>query len=221
MHELERLSAPALADLLERGVRTAVVPFGSIEHQGAHLPLGADAILADHVGRAVATALDAVLVPTVRVGYAEPHMPLIGTLTVGERTLTDTAFELGQSLATHGLRVIALVSAHGGNAASLRAAADRLNERLERAVVCAPGGDVGPDPGRHSGEWLTSVMLTLCPELVDVGAAGQLFCDEVRLATAERGATHLERFVGSIVRGVPTARSHATTRPGQRQHHNQ
>ena len=57
MHELERLSAPALADLLERGVGTAVVPFGSIEHQGAHLPLGADAILADHVGRAVAAAL--------------------------------------------------------------------------------------------------------------------------------------------------------------------
>ena len=148
MHELERMSAPALADLLERGVRTTVVPFGSIEHQGAHLPLGADAIVADYVGRAVAAALHGVLVPTVRVGYAEAHRRLIGTLTVAERTLADTAFELGEGLAAHGFRVIALVSTHGGNRAPLRMAASRLNDRLARAVACAPDGDVGPDPGR-------------------------------------------------------------------------
>ncbi len=202
MHELERLSAPELADLLERGVRTAVVPFGSIEHQGAHLPLGADAILADHVGRAVAAALDGVLVPTVRVGYADSHMALIGTLTVSERTLADTAVDLGESLAAHGFGVIALVSTHGGNRAPLRVAAGLLNERLARGVACAPEGDVGPDPGRHSGRWLTSVMLSLCPELVDADAAGPELSAELRAASAERGAAHLERFVGSVVEAV-------------------
>lgn len=202
MHELERLSAPALADLLERGVGTAVVPFGSIEHQGTHLPLGADAILADHVGRAVAAALHGVLVPTVRVGYAEKHMRLIGTLTVAEQTLADTAFELGEGLAAHGFRVIALVSTHGGNGAPLRTAASRLNHRLHRAVARAPVGDLGPDPGRHSGQWLTSVMLSVCPEMVDAGAAGPELAAELRSASAERGAAHLERFVGSIVDAI-------------------
>jgi creatinine amidohydrolase len=83
--EYELLSAPALRRLIERGVVTAIVPFGSIEHQGGHLPLGSDALLADLVGREVAERLDAVLVPTVRVGCAEQHLERLGTLSESAR----------------------------------------------------------------------------------------------------------------------------------------
>jgi creatinine amidohydrolase len=202
MHELEDLSAPALADLLERGLGTAVVPFGSIEHQGAQLPLGADAKLADYVGREVATRLDAVLAPTVRVGCAEQHMSFLGTLTVGRETLADTAVQIGASLARHGFRVIALVSTHAGNVPALRTAVGRLNETVDGAAACAPEGDVGPDPGSHSGQWLTSVMLTLCPNLVDLGAADEHLSAELRSASAQRGAVHLERFVSAVLDGI-------------------
>src|SRR5581483_9367506 len=67
-HELELLSAPALHRFLEHGTGTVVVPFGSLEDQNGHLPLGADSMLADLIGRAVAAGLDAVLAPTLRVG---------------------------------------------------------------------------------------------------------------------------------------------------------
>jgi creatinine amidohydrolase/Fe(II)-dependent formamide hydrolase-like protein len=56
MHELEELSARALAQLLARGVTTVVVPFGSLEDHGAHLPIGADAVLADAVSRRPSTS---------------------------------------------------------------------------------------------------------------------------------------------------------------------
>lgn len=71
---LEELTNAELELLLERGAKTAVIPFGSVEHQGRHLPLGSDALLADVVGMAVADRLDAVLAPTVRVGSAEQHV---------------------------------------------------------------------------------------------------------------------------------------------------
>jgi creatinine amidohydrolase len=190
MYELEALTAPALRRLLDRGVTTVVVPFGSVENQGEHLPLGADALLADAVGREVARRVDAVLAPTIRVGAAEQHMHLLGTLTVSAATLADVAVEIGESLARHGFRTIPFVSTHGGNTGPLRAAVERLG-----AFACAPEGDVGPDPGAHSGEWLTSVMLALRPELVDPEAAG----------SAERGAAHLERFVSAVVEGVRRA----------------
>lgn len=205
MYELEALTAPKLRELIERGVTTVVVPFGSIEQQGGHLPLGSDALLADYVGREVAARLDAVLAPTVRVGCAEQHMGVAGTLTLTPATLTDVAVEIGESLARHGFRVIAVVSTHGGNAAPLAAAAQRLNEALPGTVVCAPAGDLGPRPGSHSGEWLSSVMLALHPELVEVGAADRSVLDELRDAGAQRGQDHLARFVAAIVEGVRAA----------------
>ena len=115
VHELERLTARQLQQLIEGGTSTAVVPFGSVEHHGGHLPLGADAILADAVGAEVARRLGAVLAPTVRVGCSDRHSHLPGTLTLGPETLTRLAIEHARALARHGFTLIVLLSAHGGN----------------------------------------------------------------------------------------------------------
>ncbi len=202
-HELERLTAPALRRVIDRGTTTVIVPFGSVEYQGGHLPLGADSLLADLVGRAVADRLDAVLAPTLRVGCAEQHAALAGTISVPAETLTDTAVAVAESLVGQGFRLVILLSIHGGNEDALRIAQKRVNERLTEqgvgARACALRGDVGPDPGSHSGRWLTSVMLALRPELVDLPAAEPELQDELRGVDAESGAARLERFVTAIV----------------------
>lgn len=176
-----------------------IVPLGSIEHQDGHLPLGADALLADRVGREVADRLDAVLAPTIRVGFAPEHAELTGTLTVPAQTLTELAVAMARSLAKQGFRLVALVSIHGGNAEPVRTAVEQFNLGQTGAHACAPRGDVGPDPGRHSGGWLTSVMLALHPDLVDLTAAGEELRPELQTADAQRGTVHLERYVGSMV----------------------
>lgn len=197
--EYELLTAPALERLIGNGTRTAIVPFGSIEHQGGHLPLGADALLADLVGREVAARLDAVVLPTIRVGCAEQHLDLPGTLSVAEETLTEMAGAIAEHLAAQGFRAIALVSIHGGNAGALHNAAERFNRGHTYARACAPRGDVGPNPGTHSGMWLTSVMLAFHPELVDLPAAGPNLLTELQAADARRGQAFFERFVSAIV----------------------
>jgi creatinine amidohydrolase len=202
--ELETLSAPALSRLIDRGGSVVVVPFGSIEHQAEHLPIGADAIVADAVGREVARRLGAVLARTVRIGCAEQHRQLTGTITLRTSTLTHVAVDLGESLARQGFMVIVLLSTHGGNRAALDTAVARLETSLDGPLVCAPRGDVGPRPGAHSGAWLTSVMLALRPDLVDAERASAELMDEVRSADARHGARHLERFVASVVHDVRT-----------------
>ena len=203
MLDLENLSASQLRASIASATTTAIVPFGSIEHQGAHLPLGADALVADAVGREVATRLDALLAPAFRVGCAAEHATLPGTLSLRAETVSDLACAVAYSLARDGLRVIAFVSTHGGNFEPLRAAATRLSETVPECVVCVPRGDVGPSPGAHSGEWLTSVMLALRPDLVHTEQAVAELASEVTQASAARGQEHLERFVASVVAQVP------------------
>ncbi len=204
LYVFERLTSAALGELIERGVRTAVVPFGSIEHQGSHLPLGADALLADAVGREVASQLNALLLPTFRVGAAAAHREQPGTLTIEPETLRELAVAIGHSLARNGARVVALISTHGGNVAPIAAATEQLNGILVDTIACAPRGDLGPEPGAHAGEWLTSAMLALAPQLVHLEAAGNL---DLSKASAERGRHHLDRFVHSLVDDVRAATS--------------
>lgn len=198
-HELERLTAPALRRLLDRGISTAIVPFGSVEDQNGHLPLGADSLLADLVGREVADRLDGVLAPTIRVGVADERLGPTGTLSVDAETLTDTAVALAESLASQGFGLIVFLPTHGGNFDPLNTAVARFNKRSRTARACAPRGDVGPDPGSHSGKWLTSVMLALRPEVVDLSAAADSLRAELQDADADAGAANFERYVSAIV----------------------
>jgi creatinine amidohydrolase len=200
--KLEELSSSELRRVVESGVATAVVPFGSVEGHGGHLPVGSDALLADVVGEAVADRLGAVLAPTVRVGCAEAQVQEPGTLSVPAETLCDLALNIARRLITDGFRVIVLLSTHGGNQAILEGAARQLNEQHPEVLACAPRGDVGPAPGARSGEWLTSVMLVVRPDLVNVESADADVKDEARAATAERGAHNLERFVSAMVETV-------------------
>lgn len=209
MHELELLTAPALRRLLEHGTDTVIVPFGSVEDQNGHLPLGADSLLADLAGREVAARLEAVLAPTVRVG-AGPT----GALSVRDGTLTDTALALCESLAATGFRLIVLLPIHGGNVEPLNLAVARFNERTGPAEACAPRGDVGPDPGSHSGKWLTSVMLAYRPEVVELPAADARLRAELTEADPGTGLALFERYVSSIVEQTRAQRRPRASRPG-------
>lgn len=202
---LEELTSRELELVLERGTTTAVIPFGSVEHQGRHLPLGSDALLADVVGEAVADRLDAVLAPTLRVGSADQHVSGKGTLTVPPETLREVALHIARSLIAQGFRILVLLSTHAGNRGALEQAAQELHREHPDIEVCVPQGDVGADPGTHSGRWITSVMLLLRPDLVDVKSAHDDIKDEALAATPQTGEKNLERFISSIVQAVPNA----------------
>jgi creatinine amidohydrolase len=252
LYELEQMTSPELRNLIDKGVATVVLPIGSIEQHGKHMPLGTDAILGDEIGRRAAERLGAVLAPTVRVGCAEHHMAFPGTMTLSHDTLRDVAVEMATSLARHGFRRIVLLPTHGGNFAPVRAAVEQLNGTLDGTTAFSPAGDFARDviggaagsvseksgitpgqSGAHSGEWETSIMLVLRPDLVEmagaeIGYTGDMaegirrmyeervgvealspngVMGDPTLADADRGEAYLERFVSAVVANVERAQA--------------
>jgi len=146
---------------------TLVVPLGSTEQHGPHLPLDTDARIATEVAqRLAATRVDLVVAPTVAIGASGEHAGFPGTLSVGTAVLEEIAVEIARS-ADHFARVV-LVNAHGGNSAALRRAVSRLraeSRRVEMVRCAVSGGDA------HAGRTESSLMLHLAPHLVRIERA--------------------------------------------------
>ncbi len=179
--ELDRLSWPEVKAGLENGRDTVVMAFGATEQHGPHMPLATDALIGDHLARLVAERLDAFVAPTVRVGCSEHHLAFPGTLSVSEETFHRMVGDLVSSLARGGFRRIVLIPTHGGNFGPLARALEQIGgvEGVEiRALtdlsallaIAQQGVDEYGVPlaegGLHAGEWETSMLMSIHPELV-------------------------------------------------------
>ncbi|MDP2873214.1 MAG: creatininase family protein [Bacillota bacterium] len=109
------------AEAREAFVRTklAIVPLGSIEQHGPHLPLGTDWYIADHLARMVADRTDAVVTPTIPVGFAEYHTDFPGSLSVPTPVLHDYIMGIVRHLLRYGATHFLFINGHGGNLTAL------------------------------------------------------------------------------------------------------
>src|SRR5689334_11179637 len=120
---LDVLVWPDLAGRAQRSI--LVVPLGSTEQHGPHLPLGTDsAIAAALAGRLAAARADVVVAPALPYGSAGEHAAFPGTLSIGAAALELVVVELVRS--ADAFAGVVLVSGHGGNAAPLAAAVATL-----------------------------------------------------------------------------------------------
>ncbi|MGI5460305.1 mycofactocin biosynthesis peptidyl-dipeptidase MftE [Streptomyces sp. CA-249302] len=162
--ELARL---AWTDVPDRPL--VLVPLGSFEQHGPHLPLDTDTRIADAVAHAVAKRLPGEVVLAPPVGYAASgeHQGFPGTISIGNEALRFVLVELVRSLTLWSGRVVFL-NGHGGNASCLAGAIRLLagEGRDVANVPCFP-----PDGDAHAGHTETSLMLHLAPELVHMDRA--------------------------------------------------
>ncbi|MFY0406145.1 mycofactocin biosynthesis peptidyl-dipeptidase MftE [Solicola sp. PLA-1-18] len=153
-----------------------LVPVGSTEQHGPHLPLDTDTVVAVAVAEAAAAALrvgldrDVVVAPAVVYGSSGEHQSFAGTLSIGTHALRVLLVELVRSAATWADRVV-LVNGHGGNLDAVTGAVTQLvHEGLDVDwVPCAT-----EDVDLHAGRTETSLMLHLRPDSVhlDLAEAG-------------------------------------------------
>lgn len=162
---------------IDEGRLVVVVPLGSMEQHGPHLPLDTDTRIAEVVAAAlVAATPSAVLAPSVAYGASGEHEGFPGTVSVGTEALTQLLVELGRSMSRWTRRVL-LVSGHGGNAEALRSAVNRLRDESHEVAwwPCSPGADalttLGGSADSHAGRVETSLMLHLAPDTVDLDLA--------------------------------------------------
>ena len=141
------------------GAGLVLVPLGSIEQHGPHLPLDTDTVIATAVAHEVGAALDAWVAPPVTYGSSGEHQSFPGTASVGTEALTQVLVELVRSLRTWAERVV-VVNAHGGNLAALNA-----SDEVEWVACATEEHDL------HAGYTETSLMLHLRPESVRLDRA--------------------------------------------------
>jgi creatinine amidohydrolase len=153
--------------------RLLVVPLGSLEQHGPHLPLNTDTRIAAAVAsRACAGRAGAALAPAVPIGASGEHADFPGTLSIGTAALTVLLVELGRHASLHWPTML-LVNGHGGNSAAIADAVRQLRAEGRKCHVWH-AGLAGWDA--HAGRMETSMMLALAP-------------GDVRLAAAEPGET--------------------------------
>ncbi|MCJ7804583.1 creatininase family protein, partial [Patescibacteria group bacterium] len=107
-------------------VKFAIIPVGSTEQHGPHLPLGTDFLIAEHLARKVAEKVDVVVTPTVPVGFAQYHTSFDGTLYVEPEVLASYYKGITDSLELYGVTHFLFINGHGGNMEMLRSACRHL-----------------------------------------------------------------------------------------------
>jgi mycofactocin precursor peptide peptidase len=161
--------------------RLLVVPIGSLEQHGAHLPLDTDTRIAAAVAsRACAGRSGVGLAPPIAIGASGEHADFPGTLSIGSVALSTLLVELGRHASLHWPAML-VVNGHGGNVTAIRDAVGQLRREGRRSHAWHAGlrpglpttGD-GLTPDAHAGRVETSMMLALAPDDVrlDDAAAG-------------------------------------------------
>jgi creatinine amidohydrolase len=184
--DLETLTWPEVRREIEAGRDTIVIAFGAVEQHGHHLPLGTDAIFGDELSRRLAERLDAFRAPTMRIGCSRHHLAFPGTMSISEDTFHGVVGDLVRGWSRHRFRRIVILPTHGGNFAPLAGALEKLGPIEGVKVIGVTdlgvliqatlglGAELGvpsSEGGVHGGQWETSMMLALHPELVKMGAA--------------------------------------------------
>lgn len=185
---LEEMTREAAHAAFEQNAMV-VLPTGSIEQHGAHLPLLVDTTIVTHIARTAAeqaaTRAPILVAPTVHYGVSHHHLAFAGTMSLTSRIYVDAVKELIRCLYGHGVRQLVIVNGHGGNVSPNSVAANALvhEEGLEMAIGSVsywslPVSLAGPDGAReqitlspgHAGTFETSLMLALRPDLVQLEA---------------------------------------------------
>jgi len=195
-----------------------LVPVGSCEQHGPHLPLHTDTVIAIALAQALAGLRDdCVVTPALAITASGEHQGFAGTLSIGNAAMTDVLVEVVRS--ADWAQGVVFVNGHGGNATAMSRAADTLEREARRILVWWPRVD-GGDP--HAGHVETSLMLALAPDEVrlDRAVAGPIpaMADLVRSgvlrlsptgvlgdpmeATAEHGERLLSQLVNELAGAV-------------------
>ena len=191
---MERMTSPEIGAAIEAGVTTVVVAAGAVEQHGPHLPLFMDSEHGDRLAVEIARRLgDALVGPTIRIGWSDHHLAFPGTVSLGKDTFLAVCRDYCLSLAQHGFRRVCFVPSHGGNFAPLAEARDAFNEAAGpdcsvdvyadlievigtwREIAEAEAG-LGYRVGGHADIAETSIMMALHDGLVreELAACGQL-----------------------------------------------
>ena len=192
----------------------AVLPVGSFEQHGGHLPLATDTVVAVAVAEALAARYPLLVLPPLTLSCSQEHSAWPGTVSISAATLHAVVADVAASLRRSGVDRLVLVNGHGGNyvlqntvqelrRGGGRAALFPTPEQWDAARAGA-GIRTGADDDMHAGELETSLMLYTHPDLVGPGYDR---ADEVTGPRTHMLTRGLHAYSGTGVVGRPSLAS--------------
>jgi creatinine amidohydrolase len=190
---LPTTTSPDIADLHPD---TAILPTGSFEQHGRHLPLTTDSLIATAIAERLALDYNLFLLPVLTFGCSHEHAGFPGTVSISAHTLGAVVSDIFDSLVQSGVDRLVLVNAHGGNyvlgnvvqegsangrrMALFPQGAEWQEARDEAGLQTSHHDDM------HAGEAETSILLYRFPDVVhdDYTTADHLADDRRHLLTA-------------------------------------
>jgi len=165
-----------------RQQRVVLVPMGTVEQHGHHLPLCVDNLIVGEVCKKAAELIpnEAVVMPPLSYGYNEHHKDFPGTIFVDTDHLIGHGFDVCRSVAYHGFRKIVIVNGHGSNGPFAQIIAREVTNKTETICAAVDWWNLSKDtaarlresetPGgmAHACELETSLLLYLRPDLVQM-----------------------------------------------------
>jgi len=174
---IEEISMKAFRQGL-RKTKTLIVPYGTVEAHGTHLPLSTDTMIMQEVARRAGEMVHAFVAPPVHYGVCTSTGQHPGTIAITPETLRRITIDIVRDSYKKGLRNFVLISGHGGSlhVSAMKEAAESLAGELKSASIAAlsiyealpPGAErVAETRGdSHAGELETSLILFLAGGLV-------------------------------------------------------
>ena len=177
--ELSKLAWPDV-DSLDRNT-PVIIPVAALEQHGHHMPVFTDSILLGEVSRRAHDQLanQTLLAPLMWLGNSHHHMDFAGTVSADPKLWIDLLSGIVDNFVTHGFRRLVVVNGHGGNDVPGRQALFEMRQKYrDRSdllflfatywTLANPNQQIELSQMQmgHAGEWETSMVLRLAPELV-------------------------------------------------------
>lgn len=179
-------TSPAIGDHARRG-SLLILPIGTTEEHGPHLPVDTDARIAAAYGarlvEAVATDLPVLLMDTICYGYSMQIMrQWPGTIVVRSRVFMDMVFDIVRSVLDMGFSKLVILDCHGHHSGPLNTVSREICDACQKSIAIISPAVLSRDEFNqarksaqggaiHGGEWETSLVLHISPEAVDMARA--------------------------------------------------
>jgi creatinine amidohydrolase len=153
-------------------VKRAIIPVGSLEQHGAHLPVSTDSLIAEYIAKLLSEKVGAFVLPVISYGVSFEHKPMFN-VSLRNSTLSTMLCDTCISLAENRIREIIILNGHHGNTGALQYIPQEIQSKIPSYVnihilhywqMITPEFD-------HAGEVETSLVLAIAPELVHMDRA--------------------------------------------------
>lgn len=209
---------PDLRKTIRTKKQAVLIPVGSIEQHGPHLPVSTDSDIVTEVAKRVAKKCNLLLLPTVTYGVSFEHAPFFN-LSVTGTTLQNQLLDICNSLVENKIRKIIILNGHHGNQKALSEMAGKMYKasRGQNKIFVISYWHHMKQEFDHAGFVETSLMLAVSNKVKMSRAKKGLVTDKMsprqKSKAAKLASTHFIKATKTGVWGDPTK---ATKKDGKR-----